>query len=366
MHIRKERYLLILFAGIVLAMALHIDMVLSVLEWIFNLIIPLGVGLLLAFILNAPISGLYRFITKHFFKPKDEKQEKILNWCCLLLVLAFIVFLIVLAVIMFIPALVDSAQSIGPLLSEKLPAFLDFLSQYGIDVSLAEKVISGIDFKELSANAGEILSSTIRVASVTISGLFNFVFGLVIGIYMLLSRHTLLRQVRMLMRAWLNDRVILKIDYVLNLIQTTYTKFLFGQCVEACILGFLIFITFAILQLPYAGLIGFLTALFAFVPYVGAFASCMIGAFLTLLADPGKVLICIIAYLVVQFVENQFIYPNVVGSSVGLAPLWTLVAALLGGNLFGLPGIIFFIPLTAVIFTIIRDATHRRLSLRKQ
>lgn len=366
MHIRKERYLLILFAGIIFAMALHIDMVLSVVKWIFNLIIPLGVGLLLAFVLNAPISGLYRFITKHLFRPKDEKQEKVLNLFCLVVVFAFIAFLIAVAVIMFIPALVESAQSIVPLLKEKLPEFLDFLSQYGIDVSLAERLISGIDFTALSENAGEILSSTIQVASVTISGLFNFVFGLVIGIYMLLSRHTLIRQVRMLMRAWLNDRVILKIDYVLNLIQTTYTKFLFGQCVEAIILGFLIFITYAILQLPYAGLVGFLTGLFAFVPYVGAFASCLIGAFLTLLADPSKVLIAIIAYLIVQFVENQFIYPNVVGSSVGLAPLWTLVAALLGGNLFGLPGIIFFIPLTAVIFTIIRDATRRRLSLRKQ
>ena len=366
MHIRKERYLLILFAGIVLAMALHIDMVLSILQWIFDLIIPLGVGLLLAFVLNAPISGLYRFITKHFFKPKNEKQEKVLNLTCLVLVLAFIAFLITIAVIMFIPALVESVDSIIPLLMEKLPEFLDFLSQYGIDVSMAERLISGIDFASLSANASEILSSTIRVASVTISGLFNFVFGLVIGIYMLLSRHTLVRQVRMLMRAWLNDRIILKVDYVINLIQTTYTKFLFGQCVEACILGFLIFITFAILKLPYAGLVGFLTALFAFVPYVGAFASCLIGAFLTLLADPSRVLLCIIAYLVVQFVENQFIYPHVVGSSVGLAPLWTLIAALLGGNLFGLPGIIFFIPLTAVIFTIIRDATHKRLSLRKQ
>ena len=366
MHIRKERYLLILFAGIMLAMALHIDMVLSILQWIFDLIIPLGVGLLLAFVLNAPISGLYRIITKHFFSPKDEKQKKMLNMFCLVVVLAFIAFLIAIAVIMFIPALVESAQSIIPLLIEKLPEFLDLLSQYGIDVSLAEKVLSSIDFAELSANASELLSSTIRIASVTISGLFNFIFGLVIGIYMLLSRHTLLRQIRMLMRAWLNDRIILKIDYVLNLIQTTYTKFLFGQCVEACILGFLIFITFTLLNLPYAGLVGFLTALFAFVPYVGAFVSCLIGAFLTLLADPSRVLICIIAYLVVQFVENQFIYPHVVGSSVGLAPLWTLIAALLGGNLFGLPGIIFFIPLTAVIFTIIRDATHKRLSLRKQ
>ena len=80
------------------------------------------------------------------------------------------------------------------------------------------------------------------------------------------------------------------------------------------------------------------------VPYIGALASCAIGVLLTLLAQPEKALLCLIVYQAVQFTENQFIYPHVVGSSVGLAPLWTLLAALLGGKLFGLVGIVFFIP----------------------
>ena len=130
-------------------------------------------------------------------------------------------------------------------------------------------------------------------------------------------------------------------------------------------MGTLIFLAFSLFRLPYAGLIGFLTALFAFVPYVGAFASCAIGAFLTLLASPEHALLCVIVYLAVQFIENQFIYPHVVGSSVGLSALWTLIAALVGGKLFGIVGIVFFIPIVAVLYELFRQWTNARLAERE-
>ena len=167
-----------------------------------------------------------------------------------------------------------------------------------------------------------------------------------------------------MMDAHLAPRHASRIRHVAALATDTYSKFLSGQCLEACILGTLIFIAFSLFRLPYAGLIGFLTAVFAFVPYVGAFASCAIGAFLTLLASPGQAIICVIVYLAVQFVENQFIYPHVVGSSVGLSALWTLLAALVGGKLFGIVGIVFFIPIVAVLYELVRQWTNTRLAER--
>ena len=133
-----------------------------------------------------------------------------------------------------------------------------------------------------------------------------------------------------------------------------------GQCLESCILGSLIFIAFSIARLPYAGLIAVLTGICAFIPYVGSFISCSIGVLLTLLSSPGQALLCIIVYLAVQFTENQFIYPNVVGNSVGLPPLFTLLAVMLGGKLFGIVGMIFFIPLMAVVYVLVREDVQRR------
>ena len=133
---------------------------------------------------------------------------------------------------------------------------------------------------------------------------------------------------------------------------------------EAVILGFLIFLSLAIFKLPYAGLIGVLTGIFSFIPYVGAFLSCALGAILIFLIAPGKVILFIIVFQVAQFIENQFIYPHVVGNSVGLSALWTLVAVLLGGKFFGLLGMIFFIPLTAVVYTLVSGNVNKNLKIK--
>ena len=125
------------------------------------------------------------------------------------------------------------------------------------------------------------------------------------------------------------------------------------------------FVAFCIFRLPYAGLVAMLTGVCAFVPYIGAFFSCGVGVLLTLIANPSQAILCFIVYQVVQFIENQFIYPHVVGNSVGLSPLWTLMAVMIGGKLFGLIGMIFFIPLVAVIYTLVREYTNKKLKEKK-
>ncbi len=217
----------------------------------------------------------------------------------------------------------------------------------------------------LNLGLGSIASSVFAAARSTISVLSSSVFAFVIAVYVLASKCTLGRQVNRVMDAHLAPGHAARIRHVASLATDTYSKFLSGQCLEACILGTLIFLAFSLFRLPYAGLIGFLTALFAFVPYVGAFASCAIGAFLTLLASPEHALLCVIVYLAVQFIENQFIYPHVVGSSVGLSALWTLIAALVGGKLFGIVGIVFFIPIVAVLYELFRQWTNARLAERE-
>ena len=139
-----------------------------------------------------------------------------------------------------------------------------------------------------------------------------------------------------------------------------YAKFISGQCVESCILGLLMLIVLSLLKIPYASLIAVLTALCAFVPYIGAFLSCFIGAFLVMLVKPDLLIIYVIAYLVTQFIENQFIYPHVVGTSVGLNALWTILAVFVGGKLLGVFGMIFFIPLVAVLVTLINEYTDKK------
>lgn len=343
---------------------MNLSTVLAFLKTIIGLVFPILLGLLFAFVLNVPMRGLEGLLDRAFAGAKRRPKDRVLQSLSLLLTLVCIILVITLAFTMAIPALVSSVRSIYPLLAEKWPQWMAVLNSYEIDVSLLTDWVSTLDMEQLSSNAGSLLGSAVDTATSAISAVASLVFGLIIAVYILLSKSALTVQVKKLTYANLRKETADRLCYMGSLARDTYTKFLSGQCVEAIILGSLIFIAFKIFRLPYAGLIGFLTSLFAFVPYIGAFASCLIGAFLALLVSPSKVLVCILVYLVVQFIENQFIYPHVVGSSVGLSPLWTLIAALIGGKLFGVLGIVFFIPLAAVLYILIRDDTNEKLSKR--
>lgn len=354
----------ITFGVVLYAALMNFSMVLLFLQRMLDLVFPILLGLILAFMLSVPVRGFERLLTRAAFKSAHEPKAGLVRGLSLALALLCIALVLGLAFTIAIPALAESVSGIAPLVKEKWPEWVSSLEGYHIDLTRAAEWFQLSDWGKLSIGANFIWDSAVNAAASTVSVITNSVFAFVIAIYVLLSKHMLANQVKKLMDAHLEAGTVERICYISNLVRDTYGKFLSGQCMEAIILGGLIFIAFSLFQLPYAGLIGFLTSLFAFVPYVGALASCMIGAFLILLAAPSKVMLCIAVYMAVQFVENQFIYPHVVGTSVGLSPLWTLIAALLGGKLFGLVGIIFFIPLMAVFYCLVREDANHRLQSR--
>ena len=148
---------------------------------------------------------------------------------------------------------------------------------------------------------------------------------------------------------------------VLRLSGRTFSSFLSGQCLEACILGTLFVAAMTIFRMPYALLVGVLIALTALIPIVGAFIGCAVGALLIAIDDPWKALWFIVLFLVLQQIEGNLIYPHVVGSSVGLPSIWVLAAVTLGGKLMGITGMLFFIPLCSVIYALFRSYVKNRL-----
>lgn len=375
----RRALFLIAFGVCLYAAMMHLDVVLGALSAAVDIFFPVLLGLGFAFVLNVPVSGMERLLHRAVgLLPEGRRPgEGAITMASIVLVLIAIAGVAVLGVTMLVPELIASARTVAPLLAERLPEIEESLAANGVDVEKLAQFFQGAGASSATAAAGSgvqgllnlglgsIASSVFAAARSTISVLSSSVFAFVIAVYVLASKCTLGRQVNRVMDAHLAPGHAARIRHVASLATDTYSKFLSGQCLEACILGTLIFLAFSLFRLPYAGLIGFLTALFAFVPYVGAFASCAIGAFLTLLASPEHALLCVIVYLAVQFIENQFIYPHVVGSSVGLSALWTLIAALVGGKLFGIVGIVFFIPIVAVLYELFRQWTNARLAERE-
>ena len=150
------------------------------------------------------------------------------------------------------------------------------------------------------------------------------------------------------------------IRYIGEITLETYDKFLMGQLIEAMIIGSLVFITYSVFQLPYAAITGVLAGVLSFIPYIGPFSACMLGAVFIFTVSPIQALISIGVFYGLQLIEGNFIYPRVVGNSIGLPTVLTLAAALIGGNSFGILGLIFFTPLCAVIYHLVKELVIKR------
>ena len=228
------------------------------------------------------------------------------------------------------------------------------------------------DWKNITQKAAELLqtwgggivSSGSMVIGGVVSGVSTFIIALIFSFYILLQKEKLGRQGRQVLYALLPERRADRTLEILRLSSRTFSSFLSGQCLEACILGTLFVVSMTIFRMPYALLVGVLIALTALIPIVGAFIGCGVGALLIAIADPWKALGFVVLFLVIQQVEGNLIYPHVVGSSVGLPSIWVLAAVTLGGKLMGIMGMLLFIPLCSVLYALFRDYVKTRLGQR--
>lgn len=365
----RQTMIIVAFGVILFAAAMNLGSVWNFVLRIGDLLLPVVIGLITAFVLCVPSNGFEKLINRLFAKAKHKPEGKLLHLIGLFLTLFCVAAILVTLITMVIPQVAKTVEGIVTLVEENLPSWLAFLEENGIDTALIESLQSQIDLNSITDKLGNdlkvVFGSIASAASATVSTVVSTVFGLIIAAYAMIDRDTLARQSKKILHAYIKDETAGRILHIAKLLKENYAKFFSGQCVEALILGGLILIAFLIFQIPYAWLVAMATAVCALVPYVGAFTSGMLAVMLSLLVSPEKALLCFIVYNSVQFIENQFIYPHVVGGSVGLSPLWTLVAVLVGGNLFGLVGMVLFIPLTAVIYELAREETVKRLERKK-
>ena len=362
----KSTLIAVAFGVTLFGALINIEAIFSFIGRIGTLVFPVLLGLLIAFVLNVPVNGIEDLVNKLFKDQKYLPKGKVLRLLSILTTLFCIALIFTFLFTLVIPEIIQTIKSIAALIEAHWPEWIAALRGMNIDTTALVEWLNSFDLQQMidtaASSAGTLIGSVASVATTTVSGVIQFVIGLILAVYILMDRETLARQSKKLLYANLKMSVADKICEIARLIRWSYTKYLSGQCLEALILGTLILIAFLIFGLPYASLVAMATAACALIPYIGATASCIIAVVLTLLAAPEKALLCLVVYLVVQFIETQFIYPHVVGGTVGLSPLWTLVSVLIGGKLFGFAGVVFFIPLTAALHTLVRDDANRKLA----
>ena len=360
---------IVVAAGIFLYWLLHeSDRVKQVFSVVKNIFAPFVLGAGLAFILNVPMRAFENLV-------KNVKNER---WKRLIAVLLTMVALVLVLAIVFwllVPQLIKTVNSLVPTLLEFATKAEEFLTvTLSQNPKLMDWIVNNTDFENFDwANLiqqmvsffGTSISTILTSAFAAIGSVFNaiidFVIGLVFAIYCLFQKEVLARQGRKLLYAFIPEKAADYIVRVLRLTNSTFSNFLSGQCVEVCILGILFAISMAIFKMPYIPLISVLIAVTAFVPIVGAFVGCIVGAFLIFVSDPLLAVGFVVLFLVLQQIENNLIYPRVVGTSIGLNGMWVLLAVAVGGELFGIAGMFLMIPVASVIYTLLREVTNSRL-----
>ena len=228
-----------------------------------------------------------------------------------------------------------------------------------------DRVINSVvDF--VQTGASNLLSSTYGIVKSLVSAVSNFVIGFVFACYVVLQKEKLKRQAQKACMALLPVKYSGRVQRIFSLTYRTFLNFFAGQCVEAMILGLMFFIAMNIFGFPYAILVAVLIAFTALIPIFGAFIGCFVGAFLILMVNPMQALGFIIMFLILQQIEGNFIYPHVVGNSVGLPSMWVLMAVTLGGSLMGIVGMLIFIPIVSILYTLFREFVNNRLARKKE
>lgn len=372
LSIKKIRELIVFTALLVVALW-KFDVVLDVLKTIGQIIFPFILGGAIVFVLNVPMSFLEKKIFENI-KKENKAARKLARPVSLLLTIVLVVGVIALVMIGVIPQLTKTMGSLMINITDFIPQIKIWIRDFFHDNREIMNLVDQVQFNPdqairwgislLGNGAGNMMNTTVSAVGSVVSGLATFFIAFSFACYVLFQKEKLHVQVRKVLFAFLPKQKAEAFLKVCSLTYRTFANFLTGQCLEAVILGCMFVVTLSILRMPYALLIGVLIAFTALIPIFGAFIGCAVGSFLIFMVSPKQAIIFIIVFLVLQQIEGNLIYPHVVGESVGLPSIWVLAAVTIGGNLMGIVGMLVFIPLLSVVYTIFRKVVYQRLKKR--
>lgn len=393
-------------AGLVVLYCLlqKITVIGTVFAWITDVFSPILLGFIIAFILNLPMRGLEHLwercdialrtlMKRGKGKKKSGKQSLGLSMAeagkvemgkiskvlcrpiCLLVSIVIIISILCAIVSLVLPEIgnavkiavngvpdfIRNVQEWALKYANEYPLVTEFVSKLDIDWEETAKTVLSF----IGSGTLDFVGDTFMHVINTLGGVIDFIISFIFAIYVLLSKETLARQVKRMLRAFFPKKVQ---DVVLHVGETAhgiFCAFVTGQCIEAVILGSLCAIGMVIFRFPYAAMIGVLVGVTALIPVVGGFIGAGVGAFLILLSNPWKALMFVLYIVILQQIEGNIIYPKVVGSSVGLPAMWVLAAVSVGGGIGGIVGMLFAVPVVSVLYTLLREITTKRLQKKE-
>lgn len=376
----KQILLIIVFTALLIFALVNYQVLLALLGALYRILSPFLAGFCVAFIMNELLKALERLWEKCDARGKQRRREalrrKAKRPACLVLSVLIVLSMISAMFLIIIPEI----KSTVTLISDSMPEYVreteawlakvsDFLGEHGIDVPKIDIDIAKIAdriTKSLSNMGGSIFNLTVNATTSIVSSIYDVLLAFVFAIYLLAQKERLISQGKRILYAILPEKPYERLTGILRLSNHTFSSFVSGQLMEALILGVLCFIGMMLFRMPYAAAASILVGFTALIPLLGSFIGTGIGAFLILFVDPAKALGFILFIIVLQQLEGNLIYPKVVGKSVGLPGIWVLVAVTVGGDAFGVMGMLVGVPICSVAYTLVREFVRHRVSLKEQ
>ena len=340
---------------------------------LFAVIRPIIIGGAIAFILNKPMNRIYKIyecIAEKLHRKKKNYEPKENMLSVISLVSVYIMFFAIIAIIILviIPQLKDSIKFFADSFETYYANFINFINRLDLSFLKDPKFITKANeaLTKMSEQLPEILMKTFDATSGVINGVVDFVVGFVFSVYVLADKKRLKRQASKVFASIMPDKAYSNTLKFYRLTSDTFGGFINGQLTEAVILGVLCFIGMKIFGFEYAILISVIIGITNIIPIFGPIIGTIPGALILLFVNPMHAVWFVVFIIVLQQLESNLIYPRVVGNSVGLPPLWTLIAITIGGGLFGLLGMLLSVPFMSIIYTTVRELTASVLKKKEE
>ncbi|MBQ7385617.1 MAG: AI-2E family transporter [Ruminococcus sp.] len=365
-------------AVVLLVFALFNPWTWNVLSTIIKIVSPLVYGLMLAFIINYP----YEFCYSKLYKKIGTKRPKLITVRKVLSIVTTYVFLAVVIaflVAILIPQVVDSINSF----IDELPVYITHFSlvfthvtdwinnTFSVDLTDTKAIEEFASKLFLGENAS--LISTSHLLNIALNSIWDFLYGIynaliaiIVSVYVIGTKDKLLRQTRKLTIAYVPKKFH---NFIKDVKYESYNicgKFIIGKIIDSAIIGVLCFIGLKIIGIDYAVLISVVVGITNIIPFFGPFIGAVPCALLLLLVDPWDCLWFIIFIFGLQQLDGNLIGPKILGDRIGISGIWVLVGVTVGGGLFGFAGMVFGVPVCAVIYTLLGKAVNSKLSNKKK
>ena len=356
---------------LILRLNIFIDFIVK----IFKVLAPIFIGLLFAYLLNPIVTFFEKFIDKNVIPKlyKNRKANKRMSRVLGIFVTYFLVGFIILLFIQFvIPSFFESLE----VMLSNVPVYLNKVYEYLRNIFKNNPDLS-IPIETWNTNITDYVTNIVVPSMDTVMnnittgitgvvrGIINVLIGLIVSVYLIFDKELFLKGTDRVLKVTLPKKVYDTSMTTLSYLDKIFGGFMMAKIIDSLIIGILTFIVASIFQIPYAIIIALIVGITNIIPYFGPFIGAIICGILLILIDPAKCLTFVIIIFLIQQFDGNILGPKLIGNKTGIKSFWVLFSILLFGGLFGFVGMIFGVPVFAVIYSVISTMINKKLELRK-